>query len=186
MRRISLCVAALILLMSASSYAGEWIQYASKTDLFGVNFPAEPKVQDITYTTEYRIDLPARLYTAGGRSESLLRHRRRLQRRGENPHCSGRTVQEERRRGRCLPERVAVRRAGLDRQRVVEVLPAKRQGHAFRMVRRGPGRRTSAATDERRWFTNLRRNPQTRHPSLHSRGDRFPLVRPRRDCFNNR
>ena len=64
MRRISLCVAALILLMSASSFAGEWIQYASKADLFGVNFPVEPKVQDITYTTEYRIDLPARLYTA--------------------------------------------------------------------------------------------------------------------------
>src|SRR4029450_9273189 len=64
MRRISLCVAALILWMSASSFAGEWIQYASKADLFGVNFPGEPKVQDITYTTEYRMGLPARLYTA--------------------------------------------------------------------------------------------------------------------------
>ena len=42
MRRISVSTAALILLMSGPSFAQEWIQYASRTDFFAVNFPAEP------------------------------------------------------------------------------------------------------------------------------------------------
>ena len=32
--------------------------------MFGVNFPSEPKVQDIAYTTEFGIALPAHLYSA--------------------------------------------------------------------------------------------------------------------------
>jgi hypothetical protein len=63
MRRISVITAALILLLSGPSFAQEWIQYASRTDLFGVNFPGEPKVQDITYTTEYGITLPGHVYS---------------------------------------------------------------------------------------------------------------------------
>ena len=65
MRRISGVTAALILVVSAPSFAQEWIQYASKTDLFGVNFPREPNAQEITYTTEYGITLPGRVYSAG-------------------------------------------------------------------------------------------------------------------------
>ena len=64
MRRISVSAAALILVMSGPSFAQEWIQYQSKTDFFGVNFPGEPKVQDITYPTEYDITLPGRVYNA--------------------------------------------------------------------------------------------------------------------------
>ena len=64
MRRISVSTAALILVMSAPSFAQGWIQYASRTDFFGVNFPGEPKVQDITYATEYDITLPGRVYNA--------------------------------------------------------------------------------------------------------------------------
>ena len=63
MRRISVTTTAVILLMSWSSFAQEWIQYASRTDFFGVNFPSEPKVQDITYHTEYGITLPGRVYS---------------------------------------------------------------------------------------------------------------------------
>ena len=63
MRRMSLFAAALIL-VSASSFAQEWIQYASRNDLFGVNFPGEPKVQTIAYATEFAINLPARVYSA--------------------------------------------------------------------------------------------------------------------------
>jgi len=48
--------------MSGPSFAQEWIQYASRTDFFGVNFPGEPQVQDITYPTEYGITLPGRVY----------------------------------------------------------------------------------------------------------------------------
>jgi len=63
MRRISFITAALILVMCRPSFAQEWIQYASRTDFFGVNFPGEPKVQDITYPTEYGISLPGHGYS---------------------------------------------------------------------------------------------------------------------------
>ncbi len=63
MRRISVMTAALILCASGASFAQEWIQYASRTDFFGVNFPSEPTTQDITYPTEYGITLPGRVYS---------------------------------------------------------------------------------------------------------------------------
>jgi hypothetical protein len=65
MRRFSSAsLAAFLLLVSRPSAGQEWIQYASKADLFGVNFPAEPKVQTIAYNTEFNISLPARVYSA--------------------------------------------------------------------------------------------------------------------------
>ena len=63
MRRISLVTATLLLVVCGPSFGQEWIQYASRTDFFGVNFPGEPKVQDITYATEYGISLPGRVYS---------------------------------------------------------------------------------------------------------------------------
>ncbi len=42
----------------------EAITYTSKTDYFQIGFPTEPKVQEITYPTEYRITLPGRVYTS--------------------------------------------------------------------------------------------------------------------------
>lgn len=63
MRRISLATVALILLVSGTSFAQAWIQYTSLADSFGVNFPGEPRVQDITYLTEHRITLPGRVYS---------------------------------------------------------------------------------------------------------------------------
>ena len=63
MSPIPLIAAALILFVSAPSYAQEWIEYASRADFFSVNLPGEPKVQDITYRTEYSIALPGRVYT---------------------------------------------------------------------------------------------------------------------------
>jgi hypothetical protein len=63
MRRISVTTAALIVVMSWPGFAQEWIQYASKADSFGVNFPSEPRVQDITYPTEYGITLPGHVYS---------------------------------------------------------------------------------------------------------------------------
>jgi len=64
MRRVPLIAAALSLLMAGPAFAQEWVEYASQQDFFTVNFPTEPKVQDITYTTEYRITLPARVYSS--------------------------------------------------------------------------------------------------------------------------
>ncbi len=63
MRLIPLVSAASILLMSAPSVAQEWTQYVSRADFFEVNFQGEPKVKDITYTTEYKISLPGRVYS---------------------------------------------------------------------------------------------------------------------------
>ena len=62
MRQISVVTSALVLLLSRPAAAQEWIQYASRADLFGVNFPREPKVQDIAYATEFGITLPGHVY----------------------------------------------------------------------------------------------------------------------------
>ena len=63
MRLIPLIAAALSLFLSGPSFAQEWIDYASRADFFGVNFPGEPKVKDITYRTEYNITLPGRVHS---------------------------------------------------------------------------------------------------------------------------
>jgi hypothetical protein len=63
MRLISLIATALSLFISAPSFAQEWIEYTNQADSFGVSFPGQPKVKDITYTSEYLIDLPGRVYS---------------------------------------------------------------------------------------------------------------------------
>jgi hypothetical protein len=66
MRRIAIVAAAIAVtsLPAAFSFAQEWIQFVSKADLFGVNFPVEPKTQEIQFSTEFGIMLPARVYSA--------------------------------------------------------------------------------------------------------------------------
>src|SRR6476659_7320051 len=64
MRRIFAATATLVVLLCQPSFSQEWIQYASKADLFGVNFPSEPKVQNISYATEFDITLPGHIYSA--------------------------------------------------------------------------------------------------------------------------
>ena len=56
--------AALVLSISRPSFGQEWIEYASRADFFSVNFPGQPKVQDITYPTEYGITLPGRVHSS--------------------------------------------------------------------------------------------------------------------------
>ena len=63
MRLIPLVAAAFVLLVSAPSFAQEWIEYTSRADLFTVNFPGEPEVRDTTYATEYRVNLPGRVHS---------------------------------------------------------------------------------------------------------------------------
>ena len=41
-----------------------WAHFASTEDGFSANFPGKPKVEQTTYPTEYRMQLPARVYTA--------------------------------------------------------------------------------------------------------------------------
>src|SRR3979409_1991258 len=64
MHRTLVSTAALLLMMCPAASAQEWVQYASKADLFAVNFPSEPKTQDITYKSEFGIALPAHVYNA--------------------------------------------------------------------------------------------------------------------------
>jgi len=65
MHVVSLVSAALMLLVSGSAFAqgATWTEYVSKQDFFSISFPGSPKVQEITYPTEYRIELPGRVYS---------------------------------------------------------------------------------------------------------------------------
>src|ERR1700730_554180 len=63
MRRISVG-AALVIASAGPCFAQEWVQYASRADLFAVNFPVEPGVREITYSTEFGITLPGHVYRA--------------------------------------------------------------------------------------------------------------------------
>lgn len=62
MRAVCL-VPALLLCLSTSSSAQEWVEYVSRSDRFTVNFPTAPQVRDITYATEFGISLPGRVHS---------------------------------------------------------------------------------------------------------------------------
>jgi len=62
MRGRSLIAIALALFVSGPLFAQEWIEYVSREDLFTVNFPAQPKVQNITWQTEYSLSLPGHVH----------------------------------------------------------------------------------------------------------------------------
>ena len=72
MRLIPL-VSALILSMSGPAAAQEWIEYYSRADFFLVNFPNQPKVQDITWRTEFGLNLPGHVHSSedGGNRYSV-------------------------------------------------------------------------------------------------------------------
>jgi hypothetical protein len=61
MRQI-IVAAALCVLISSVSFA-EWIDYTSRGDFFGVNFPGQPKVRETTYLSEYSLNLPAHIHS---------------------------------------------------------------------------------------------------------------------------
>ncbi len=62
MRLIPVISLALSLIFPHSSLAQSWVPYASQEDLFTVLLPGEPAVRDITWMSEYFIDLPGRVY----------------------------------------------------------------------------------------------------------------------------
>jgi hypothetical protein len=62
--RLTAPLSALLLSVSAAALAQEPIDYVSKLDYFSINMPSEPKIEDIKFDDEYRITLPARVYTA--------------------------------------------------------------------------------------------------------------------------
>lgn len=62
MRLIPMVVAVLVL--SASAFAQDWVEFASHEDRFTCNFPGQPDVTETTWTSEYGYTLPARVYRA--------------------------------------------------------------------------------------------------------------------------
>ena len=67
MRWAWLVPAALLFAFPASLFAqgsDDPQTYVSKADYFSIDFPGQPKVEEIQYPDEYRITLPARVYTA--------------------------------------------------------------------------------------------------------------------------
>ena len=55
---------ALLLLMPVPALGQEITDYVSKQDYFSINMPGQPKIEEIKFEDEYRITLPARVYTA--------------------------------------------------------------------------------------------------------------------------
>ena len=64
MRLIGWTAAALVLSLTAPAAAQEWDEFVFVEDGFKVNFPGKPQVQDISWESQYRYTLPARVYTA--------------------------------------------------------------------------------------------------------------------------
>ena len=64
MRLIPLIPAALIVLAAAPAWAQDWMVVTKTEDGFRANFPGQPKVEPITYVTEFRLNLPGRVYRA--------------------------------------------------------------------------------------------------------------------------
>jgi hypothetical protein len=60
----SMIPAALILSLSSPAFAQDWTRFVSRDDGFSANYPGQPKVETITYATEYRQQLPAKVYSA--------------------------------------------------------------------------------------------------------------------------
>ena len=64
MRLVILVSAALIISLSTTAFAQEWIEFASQEERITCVFPTQPKVTQTTWVSEYGAILPARLYSA--------------------------------------------------------------------------------------------------------------------------
>jgi hypothetical protein len=63
LRRVPATIA-VVLLMSGSAFAQGWIEYTSRQDRFSVNFPGDPRVEELKYTSFLEGVFPARVYSA--------------------------------------------------------------------------------------------------------------------------
>jgi hypothetical protein len=64
MYRSFLMPASLALLLAATVFGQEWIDFTSREDHFSINFPSQPTVEAFMYTNEEGKSIPARRYTA--------------------------------------------------------------------------------------------------------------------------
>ena len=49
-------------LSAVASAKAEWIEYVSREDMFTINFPAQPKVDDIQWKTEFNLTIPGHVH----------------------------------------------------------------------------------------------------------------------------
>ena len=62
--RITALLVVLLLSVTGSAVAQEWIEYMNPQDGFKVNFPGQPKVTETTWKSEMNYVLPARVYSS--------------------------------------------------------------------------------------------------------------------------
>lgn len=63
MRLMPLLSSVLVLALSGTSYAQDWIEFSSPEEHFTITFPGQPKVTETTWTSQFSAVLPARVYS---------------------------------------------------------------------------------------------------------------------------
>ena len=61
---LALATALSLVAAAAPAFAQDWAPMTSREDGFRANFPGKPTVETISYTTEFNLTLPARVYRA--------------------------------------------------------------------------------------------------------------------------
>ncbi len=67
MHRVGIVLAALVALTTAA-FAQDWIEFTDKAEMFSVNLPEQPKIEDVTMESEYGAMLTGKKYTANQRN----------------------------------------------------------------------------------------------------------------------
>ena len=62
--RVTAFIAAFGLFVAQPAAAQAWIEFVDEEELFGVNLPHEPSVEESTFHSEFHAELPAKTYTA--------------------------------------------------------------------------------------------------------------------------
>jgi hypothetical protein len=61
--RAAIIFTTVLLTFAGSTFAQEYVEFKSQEDRFSVVFPAQPKITETTYTSEFKSVLPARVYS---------------------------------------------------------------------------------------------------------------------------
>ena len=63
MRLIWIPAAAIVVSLSVTTSAEDWIEYVDRADRFGVNLPGKPTIRTVSYKPQRGKDLPARVHS---------------------------------------------------------------------------------------------------------------------------
>lgn len=64
MRILKIISLAFALLVSGASFAQDWFEFISSEDLFTINMPVEPTIEEINWPSEYGASFPGRVYSS--------------------------------------------------------------------------------------------------------------------------